>query len=665
VNEEILERKGSGYLGRHGGEPFIFDDPWFRGLELASGPDGGVFVLDWNDTGECHETTGVYRTSGRVYKITYGTPRIFTADVAKLSIDELIGLQSNRNEWFVRQGRRQLAEFAHRGAAFDRARSQLRELLAQGTNSVVQLRALWALYGMGEADESLLRKQLGHQNEHMRAWAVRLLSDSWPLDTVMSRRPAGRTNLPPAETLGAFTTLAKSEPSGLVRLTLASVLQRLPISARAELAAPLMAHPEDADDHNLPLLTWYGLIPLGDEAPATLATLAADCAWPVTRQCIARRLSEDIDKNPAPLNALLTMALERSDAFQADVLSGISEGLRGWRKAPKPAAWDAFQQKLANNSASQQRVRDLSALFGDGRALDEVKRVALDKKASLASRRTALQTLIEQRPPGLRDICESLLEVKILNSTAVRGLALFNDPAIGQKLAGSYHQFVSSERGAVMETLVSQPAFATALLDQIAAGRIPRADLTPFQARQIRSFNDPALTKRLGEVWGQLRDSPQEKRILIAQLKARLTPEEFAHADQSAGRVVFSKTCASCHTLFGHGGDVGPDLTGSGRDNLDYLLENVVDPSAVVNAAYQMSIVEMNDHRTLTGLISARTDHTVTLKTATETLTLPRAEIRSIRQSSLSMMPEGLLEGFNETQLRDLIAYLMSPTQVP
>ena len=75
ANQEILERSGSGYVGKHGDDCLFFGDGWFRGIDLGYGPDGGVYVLDWSDTGECHENTGVHRTSGRIYKITYGQPK--------------------------------------------------------------------------------------------------------------------------------------------------------------------------------------------------------------------------------------------------------------------------------------------------------------------------------------------------------------------------------------------------------------------------------------------------------------------------------------------------------------------------------------------------------------------------------------------------------------
>ncbi|MEO7298201.1 MAG: PVC-type heme-binding CxxCH protein [Verrucomicrobiota bacterium] len=667
ANQEILERTGSGYVARHGTDCFFFGDNWFRGLEIGSGPDGGVFVLDWSDTGECHGSTGVHRTSGRIFKITYGDPKFSRVDLASLSVTELVKLHSHTNDWFVRQSRLQLSERALRGGDFKSAKTQLENLFQQETNVVVQLRALWSLYAIGGTDEKFLRAALSHPNEHVRTWAVRLLSDQWPLDTAVSLRPANRIEGSPSPAIAKkFIELAKSDSSALVRLALASALQRLPFSERAELAAPLLSHAEDAGDHNLPFMIWYGLIPLGDSSPESLVSLAADCRIPLVRKFIARRLAENIDKNSVALNALLKFTTTQSESFQDDVLAGMSEALRGWSKAKKPQSWVELQTKLATSESPtlRNRVRDLSVLFGDGRALDEVKRIALDDKSALAFRRSALQTLIENRPPDLRQICEQLLPIRFLNTTAVRGLALFDDAAIGEKLAKNYEKFHHAERSAVIETLASRPSFARPLLEEIFSGRIPRAALTPFHARQIRSFNDPTLTKRLTEVWGELRDSPEDKKRLIAKLKANLTPETIAGANKIQGRVIFEKTCATCHTLYGNGGRIGPDLTGSGRDNLDYLLENIIDPSGVVSVDFHMSIVDLKDGRTLNGLISAKTDRTVTLKTINETLTMERSSIESIRESDLSLMPEGLLDNLSETEVRDLIAYLMSPSQV-
>jgi putative heme-binding domain-containing protein len=310
------------------------------------------------------------------------------------------------------------------------------------------------------------------------------------------------------------------------------------------------------------------------------------------------------------------------------------------------------------------KLRELNVVFGDGRALDEVRRIALDSHADLQHRRAALETLITSRPDDLREICESLLGARFLNSTAVKGLAGFGDPAIGVKLARSYGRFHHSERPAVIETLVSRPEFATALLREMSRERIPRGDLSAFQARQIQSFGDPQLTELLSEVWGELRQSELDRQQAAADLKSQLTTSVLAAANLVRGRGVYNKLCANCHRLYGHGGEIGPDLTGSGRQNLDYLLENLIDPSAVVGAEYRMSVVALADGRIVNGIAAARTDRTISLQTATEVITVPRSEVESIAASKLSLMPDGQLQGLSPEEVRDLIAYLLHPVQV-
>lgn len=728
ANTERLERRGAGFVGRHAPDFFVSSDPWFRGQELTVGPDGSLYVLDWSDTGECHNHTGVSRLSGRIYKITYASPTAprpspaerpatsestrpsapvraappaatvptdaaspadiralrairgetspptapalasaLPADLAVADAPTLLALLAGTNAWPARQA---LLQFAAR-PALRSAAPALRDLLASAAPAPARLRALWALHALGLADEPLLLALFADRDEHLRTWSVRLLADAWPLDTVLSRRPARPEAAPSAAVLAAFARQAAADTSGLVRLALASALQRLPVAARPALAAPLLRRAEDAADHNLPLLLWYGLIPVAVAQPAVLADLAADCALPATRRLSARRLAEDLATQPAPLDRLLAAAAaaDRPDALRTDLLAGLAEGLRGWRRATPPAAWPAFAARLAPAAAADPalaaRLRDLQVLFGDGRSLDEVRKLVLDGSADVAARSAALRTLIAAAPPDLRAVCESVLRVRFLNTVAAAGLARFDDPALGEKLARSYTSFHPSERPALIETLVARPAFARALLAELAAGRLPRESLTPFHVRQIRSFGDPALTAAVAAAWGELRESAAEKRALIVRLRAELTPAVLAAADKSAGRAAFARLCASCHTLYGEGGNLGPDLTGAGRDNLDYLLENIIDPGAVVTADYRMTVVKLKDGRTLNGFISARTTRTLTVRSPAETVTVERADIATVEESPHSIMPEGLLESLPTEETRALLAYLAHPVQVP
>ncbi|MGV3755782.1 MAG: dehydrogenase, partial [Verrucomicrobiota bacterium] len=668
ANREILQREGSGYVGKHGEDMLQFTDKWFRGMELSCGPDGGVYVADWSDTGECHDSTGVHRESGRIYKITNGKPkRPALRDLRVLTDGQLINLQRHYNVWIARQAQLELADRAQRGTLLKSSTKDAFDLYKSEQDVPLKLRVLWAINSMGLADEEFLRKQLKHESEYIRAWAIRLLTDKWTLDTTMSLRPAGADQTPVDGILKELIRHAKDDKSALVRLVLASTLQRLPVDRRAELATALVAREEDATDHNIPLMVWYGLIPLGNSNPEQLAAIATKCDLWATRQNITRRLAEDMEKNPAPLNAVLQVAARKSDAYQKDVLTGLSEAMRGWRKAAKPAAWDALSQSAskAKDEKLVALVRELSVVFGDGRALDDVKALALNGKADIAARKAALQTIIDSKPADLRQICEQLLSVRFLNPVAARGLAQFDDPIIGDKLVKAYKGFHPSERPQLLATLVSRASFAKALLDAIGANVVPKDDLSAFHARQIRSFNDENLNQRLGEVWGVIRDSDADKKKLMTDWKAKLTPESLAKANKSAGREVFTLICANCHKLYGEGGQIGPDLTGAGRDNLDYLLENIIDPSGVVNADFRMSVVDLKDGRTLNGVIRSKNARTLSVQTMTELLTIEQTEVDKLTESTLSLMPEGLVEALTEQQVRDVIAYLMHRGQVP
>lgn len=672
ANQEHVERHGSGYIARHRPDFFKTSDAWFLGLDLRYGPDGGVFVLDWSDTGECHERDGVHRNSGRIFKITHGTPQPVHADLTRLTPAELAALHTHRNEWFARQARVELAARADKGAAA----AELRALFDQTPDITHKLSALWTLQVIGAADEAFLRGLLRAENEHLRAWALRLLADTWPLDTLMSARPtkhgiqndaahAPAAAPEPAALLPELERMARDDTSALVRLTLASLLQRLPVTHRAAVATHLVARAEDAQDHNLPLMIWYGLIPVADTQPGALARLARVCALPMTRQCIARRLAEDVESRPAPLNDLLAHAAQAGPDFQADILTGMSAALTGWRKAAKPAAWDALAASLASHPRLGGPVRDLSALFGDGRALDEVKKIVFAKDAEMPQRKAALKTLIDNRPPDLRDICEKLVNERYLNPVAAAGLAQFDDPKVAALLVKAYRRFHHTERGQLLEVLTTRPVFARALLEAVGKGDIPRQAVTAYHARQMRSLGDAELEKQVSAVWGETRETAADKKALMEKLAAGLTPAVLAQADKAAGRLIFNAACATCHRLHGHGGELGPDLTGAGRDSLHYLLENLVDPGAQVAADFRLNVLTLKDGRVLSGVIGARTARTLTLRTMTGQMVLEQSEIASAQEMPVSMMPEGMLTALTPEQTRDLIAYLMHPSQVP
>ncbi len=655
VNVDRLERSGSGYVGKHEPDFMTMDDPWFRAVEIQSGPDGGVYILDWSDIGECHENDGVHRESGRIYKITYGdAQRPPETNLAKLSDAELVRLQLSGNEWLVRMARWELRQRAWKNSGLPATAPLLLDQFSSAPTAAKKLNAWWTLQQISEFAPSATSPEIGISARMQQAL---LRSDSEYLQRWV---PAS---------IGARDRPELAVKSALIRLAWASQLPALPVRERVALAARLLAFPADSADHNLPLLYWFGL---RDLPPAELLKLVRDCRVPLVNQFIARRIAADIETNPGVLNALLALEAPSADGTLApDILLGLADALKGWSKAKRPAAWDAFAARVSSSldDSAKNLLRDLEVVFGSGRALADVRAIALDAKASSDNRRAALRTLIEAKAPDSRKVCESLLSVPALSVAAIQGLATFDDPAAAERIIARYRGLYAHERPAAIAALASRPSFARVLLNYLgnptAKTVIPREDLTPVFARQIRSFNDSALTARLAEVWGETRESPAEKQKLIAALKAKLTPEFIRRGDPSRGRAVFGSVCAGCHQLYGEGAAVGPDLTGSGRHEIGYLIENIADPSAVVAADFLLNVVTLKDGRVLNGLVSTRTERTLTLKMLDLVTVVDRTDIAKLEQLPVSLMPEGLLNALDDRQVSDLISYLTTATQVP
>jgi putative membrane-bound dehydrogenase-like protein len=647
VNQDVLERHGSGYVAHHGQDFLMAHDPWFRGLALHYGPDGGVYVSDWHDTGECHNHDKTH-PSGRIYKVAYGKTKPISVDLSRLGDAELVKLQLHKNDWWVRHARRLLQERVQAGKVDKITRPSLLKMLTEQKDLTRQLRALWALHAIGGLDEKLLTGLLEDKQETLRGWAVRLLAEDRKVSPGVARK---------------FTEVAAKDKSASVRLALASALQRLPLDDRLPVAETLVARAEDATDANLPLMIWYGVEPLVPANPERGANMLAKARIPVVRQYIARRLTE----STSGLERLIRlMALSDSTDALRDMLRGIHQALQG-QHLSAPAGWNAVSQKLSESPNAEVRDRALriSVIFGDPKALAALRKTALDSKASAAARQSALQTLVEARVPNLLPLLRDLVPDRAMQRPALRALALYNDEGTPALILKHYASFDDAAKADAIATLASRPSYALALLDGMEKGKIERRDLSAFTARQLVGFNDKHLTERLTKVWGAIRKPAQNKTTLLPRYLSLVPPDALKKADRSQGRLVFSRTCASCHTLFGEGGKIGPELTGAQRDNPEYILSKLLDPSAVVARDFQLTSIITKDGRSLSGIVKEESEKIVALQTQNELIRVPKAEIEARERSEQSMMPEGLLDKLKDADLRDLIAYVAGAGQVP
>lgn len=590
INMDILEREGNGYVGKHGEDFLFMKDPWFRGLDLITGPDGQVWMNDWSDTGECHDNDGIHRSSGRIYRIVYDGP---DKGEPKLGWPE----------WLTRRG-------------VDAAGS--------------------------------LKDLLESTDEAKRAYGVRWFAEDWLVDENLSRQSLSDPRLKPMQFL-------QGEKSGLVRLELAAAMQRAPLSERFTFAENLCSFSEDASDRQQSLMIWYGIADAVPKHSDKAIDLALASNLPTVTRLITRRLAEDLEKAPKPVNNLLSRSTE---ANRLDILRGLDEALRGWTKAPKPAAWDDIVE-AGGDEATQTLIRELSVVFGDGRARDELLAIAQNEEADPGARRAALENLLRNPTPDLLPLLKGWTKDRILAREALLGLANYDDPEVPARVLEAWRRDTLL-RDVAIGTLVSRPSYAQGLLVRMEKGQIPREAITPFHARQIQSLGNEALTKQLADVWGEVRDTPEEAKAEIASWKALLTPEALAAADPVKGQIAFAGVCGACHKLYGEGGAIGPDLTGSDRHNLDYLLGNIVNPNEVVPADFRLTVFTLKDGRVVSGVVPEESERSVTVQGPVERLTLPADSIAKRDTLPVSLMPEGLLKSMDQVMVKDLIAYLMT-----
>jgi putative heme-binding domain-containing protein len=332
-----------------------------------------------------------------------------------------------------------------------------------------------------------------------------------------------------------------------------------------------------------------------------------------------------------------------------------------------PAGWSEIEQAYAavRNPDLRGAVESLSLTFGSSRALANLRETLMNTASSTDARRSALESLLAAIDTGLAPLLRELLNDASLRGAALRALAAYDNATTPAAILSVYASLNPSQKRDALNTLVSRATFARALLTAVGDGRVPRQDVTAELIRQLRKFNNEDLNHEVERVWGSIRERTEDKQQVIERFAEIYRAGGSQPGDASRGREVFSRICQQCHVLFDTGGQVGPDITGSNRGDLDYILENMLDPNAVIPNEYRTTTIDTRDDRVITGIVKAEDANAVTIVTANETLVVPRDEIASQRAGSISMMPEGLIEALSEQEVRDLIYYLSRPAQVP
>lgn len=642
ILSDILEPKGSGFVGHHGEEFMMANNAQWVGFSLEIGPDGGLYVLDWHDADICGSDV-LNQETGRIFRIVPSNSQARNgpdryADLSKFTDEQLAALQASPSDWHARRARVILQGRAAQGKLNPAAVTSLRSLY-EGAASDQRLRAMWALHITGNLSAEQLKTALSDKEPYVRAWAIQLLCED---------------KSPSPDVLAQFTTMARQDKSPVVRLYLASALQRVTLDTRWTLAEGLLTHAEDASDHNLPKLIWYGLEPLVAKNTARALDLAATSQLPMVTQFIARRVvdAQAVDG--------LVAAIGKMPKNRLNWLEGMRDGLEGRYDVSAPANWKAVYAKLKTDKVTAKLATEIAGQFNGTEMAAKSLTLLKDPKMPVEKRRKALQALALQQRPELVKELPKLLNNSDLRLDAIRAIASYDNEPLGKLLLDYYPDFTPGEKREGVQTLASRPKYGWQLTQAIAKNAIPKHDVPAFVARQLRRVVGSGFV----EVWGPI-DHVAMDEAAYARYRNLLTDQAVASANPVKGRQIFLNTCGSCHKMYGEGGNIGPELTGSNRANLDYLLGNILDPSAEIQDDYKMVVVTTRDGRTYVGNVAKEAERQLTLRVVgQDAVIINKADIQSREVNPASMMPTGLLDPLSEAEVKDLVAFLRTTAPV-
>ena len=663
INHDVLERKGATYVAKARPNFLEANDEWFMPVVQKVGPDGSVYVADWYDRYHCYQDAnrdpeGVDRLKGRIWRVVYGDtkwPDKF--DLKGMPNETLVDTLSHPNGWWRRQAQKLLIERADHSV-----QPRLESLaLSDASENPAARHALWTLVSRGQLKPAFHEALLRHADPIVRAWGVRAAAEM--------RRVA-----PPIRRL---IRERAGDDSPDVRLQVAIAARRIEAMDAVATLLDVMDHAQP--DELLPPILWQNLYPLlADNHRRVTARLAAGSldsrpsaralagrileylliseAGNVTafaqllRQTLTPRGSQDGALRHAGLVAL-TRAVssgELSDGDQSRVRRTLLEPLRRLLTA------DGDERALSVA---------LLTRWNDPAGVAAARTLVADERASWSSRRDAMSALATVDGSAVLGPARTILTTSSASREqhrdVIAALAASREPAVAGMLIGAWSELADGVAPLAADLLARRREWARPLLEAIERKAVPRAAINTNQARQITGFGDDALNELLTEAWGTLRSGRNpEREKLIRQTRNMV---RRGTGDAVAGQQVFIKLCAQCHKLYDYGAEVGPDLTGVGRSELDQLLSNILDPSLVIGAGYESMMVLTVDGEVLTGLPVEDSDERLVLKlNGGTTITLPREDVEQTKLADLSLMPEDLQKGLSDQEFRDLIELLMT-----
>jgi len=681
VNWHTITRDGSTVRTAHGGSLLKANDAWFAPSDLTTGPDGAIYVADWCDKRTAHPDPDADwdRSNGRVYRIRparahSGLPAP-ELDLGAQSTTALVNSLGMADGWHARRALRLLYErhdssvVPSLASRFDAAR-----------DPAVALRFLCALRASGGFDERLAERLLDDPRESIRKWTISFLGEDRNVSAAIEQK---------------LKRIGATDASPVVLAQVASSAQRFPALCGLRIAAKVAENPVSVNDRSIPFLVWWVVEKHATvDRSFTVGAFASRAAWgkALIRDVIVGRLlkrfaAEGTSAGFAAAAQIIESAPTKAEASR--LLSELDEGLqmigaRAAQELPLGTSYSQFASvqtrqapgrgklasvppelrpilaKMWSDQATDPLILRVACRMGSRDAYRRIVQLVTDESLAIPSRVALLRILADV---GEADCVPPVLGITqnadddVLRTAALAALSRFDQPQIARVAVSIYPRMNASLRTAARRLLFGRAEWTRVLLDSIDQGKIAAADVQPDELRRVALYNNPDLDGRIRKRWGNIRaGTPEEK---LADIRRISNDLRAASGRADRGHDLFKKNCATCHTLFGEGNRIGPDLTTANRTDRDYLLVSIVDPSVQIRKEYLAYVVTTNSGRVISGLIVDQSPSSVTLVgPKNERTSIPRNEIEEIKESPQSLMPERLLDPLKPEDLRDLFSYL-------
>jgi putative membrane-bound dehydrogenase-like protein len=645
VHRDVLKPSGATFIASRAAEEqdrefLTSTDSWFRPVNLTTGPDGALYVVDFYRAfvehpqyvrdEEARKSVDWREGSdrGRIWRIMPKGARCPNwPRLGSITNSELVLLLEHTNGWQRDTAQRLIVERQGRDVV-----AALVELARHGKRPQGRVHALRTLQGIGALDDATLDRVFDDPHPAVREHAIRLAEPHLPVSRTLNDRVVDLADDPdPRVQFQVACTLSRSDttPAAIAAITrLARRTADDPWLRRAILTCSPTAALEVIDQLLADAKTRPALPK--QEALAFLSDLAATIPGSTPGRAHQRLQSmSNVDENPSIL------------PWKFALWTGLIEGRR--LRNRNHEAEDAWQLLGFANQENFAHLCDVvQEHIADDRQLMHVRTLAVRLLAHLSrtrSEQVVRGLLAQSNPPELQ-------------VAGVRSLQQHPADSV-HTICSNWSTLTPVVRRAVIDVLLGRRDWIGALAAKVRADDIPAIDLDATDAQRLLSLcadsDRPELRRLL------TRPDAGDRQLAIEQYRPALS----LAADRTRGAALFTKQCMTCHSVQGKGQRIGPDLASVAGRPSDRLLVDILDPSREVGSESYNMVIATKDGRIVSGILAAESDRAITLRRAEGVEdTVSRDQIEQLRNTGKSLMPEGFERMLTQQEMADLLEFL-------